>query len=78
MSSLLFPVYKLSRENAQPENMCGIVFEKAKGGGGKVHRTSVYAQTAVARVQTKGVMRNFAESTKKHLSQNLFFDKVKL
>ena len=27
--------------------MCDIVFEKAKGGGGKVNRTSVYAEAAV-------------------------------
>ena len=26
----------------------------------------------------KGVMRNLAELTRKHLCQNLFFDKVKL
>ena len=47
MSSLLFLVYKLSRENAQPENMCDIVFEKAEGRGGTVNKTSVYAEAAV-------------------------------
>ena len=30
LSSLLFQVYKLSRENTQPKNMCDIVFEKNK------------------------------------------------
>ena len=35
LSSLLFPVYKLSRENTQPVNMCDIVFEKAQGCAGK-------------------------------------------
>ena len=35
MNSLLFPVFKLSRENTQPENMC---FENAKG---------IYAETTV-------------------------------
>ena len=30
MSSHLFTVYKSNRENSQPENMCDIVFEKAK------------------------------------------------
>ena len=50
MNSLLFPVYKLSRENTQPENMCNNVFEKAKRRAGKVNRTSVYAETAVRRV----------------------------
>ena len=34
----MFPVYKLSRETAQPENICNIVFEKAKGRGGTVNR----------------------------------------
>ena len=27
----MFPVFKLSRENTQPENMCDIVFENSKG-----------------------------------------------
>ena len=43
LSSLLLLVYKLSRENTQPENMCDIVFEK-------VNRTSFYAEAAVRRV----------------------------
>ena len=30
--------------------MCGIVFEKEKGHGGTVNRTSVYAEAAVQRV----------------------------
>ena len=30
--------------------MCDIVFEKAKGRGGAVNRTSVYAEAAVRRV----------------------------
>ena len=47
VSSLLFSVYKLSRENAQPENMCDIIFEKVKGRGGTVNRSSVYAEAAV-------------------------------
>ena len=34
LSSLLFPVYKLSRENTQPENKFDNVFEKVKGRGG--------------------------------------------
>ena len=49
MSSLLFPIYKLSRKNTQPENMCDIVFEKAKGRGKKENRASVYAEAAVRR-----------------------------
>ena len=47
--------------------MCDIVFEKAKGRGGKVNRASVYAEAAVGRFFKKGVMRNFAEFTRKHL-----------
>ena len=31
MSSRLFPVIKLKRENTQPENMCDIIFENTKG-----------------------------------------------
>ena len=34
LSSLLFPVNKLSLENTQPKNMCDNVFEKVKGRGG--------------------------------------------
>ena len=45
-----FPVYKLTRKNTQPEIMCDIVFDKAKGRGGTVNRTSVYAEAAVQRV----------------------------
>ena len=43
------PIVKLSRENIQPENMRDIVFEKAKGCGGIVHRTNVYVEAAVRR-----------------------------
>ena len=49
LSSLLVLVCKLSRENTQPENVCDIVFEKAKGRDGKINRTSVYAEAAVRR-----------------------------
>ena len=45
-----FPVYKLTQKNTQPEIMCDIVFDKAKGRGGTVNRTSVYAEAAVQRV----------------------------
>ena len=50
---LLFQVYKLSQENTQPENMCVIVFEKTKGRGGTVNRTSVYVEAAVQSVLWK-------------------------
>ena len=42
--------YKLNRENTHPEKMCDIVFEKAKGHGG---RSSFYVEAAVGRVLWK-------------------------
>ena len=50
LSSLLFPAYKLSRKNTQPENVCDIVFEKVKDRGGTVNRMRVYGEAAVGRV----------------------------
>ena len=47
LRSPLFPIYKISRENTQPENMCDIVFQKVKGRAGTVNRTSDYAEAAV-------------------------------
>ena len=44
LSSFLFPVYKLNRENTQPENMFDIAFEMAKDRGG---RASVYVEAVV-------------------------------
>ena len=41
LNSLLFPVFKLSRENGQLENMCDIIFEMAKG---------VYAEATLQKV----------------------------
>ena len=67
MSSLLFPTYKLNQKNTNPENMCDIVFEKAKVRGRTVNRASIYAEAAVFE---KGVMKNFAEFTRKHLYRN--------
>ena len=58
--------------------MWDIVFEKAKGYGRTVNRTSVYAEAAIRRVFKGSVKRYFAEFTRKHLCANLFFDKVKL
>ena len=43
----VFPTYKLSRKNTQPENMYDIIFEKTKDRGRKVNRASVYAEVAV-------------------------------
>ena len=75
----LFQVYKLRRENAKPENMCDIVFEKTKGRGGAVNRRSTYAEAAVQRVLLKkSVTKYFGELTRKYLRRNLFLDKVKL
>ena len=50
MSSLLFPTYNISRKNTQPENMCDIVFEKAKGRVRTVKKVSVYAEAAIRSV----------------------------
>ena len=50
LSSLLSPVFKLSRENTQPENMCDIVFEKTLCRGGTVNGTNAYAEAAVRSV----------------------------
>ena len=47
LSSFLLPVYKISRENAPPENMCDIVFDETKGYGRRVNRTSDHAEAAV-------------------------------
>ena len=58
--------------------MCDIVFEKTKGRGGTVNRTSVYAEDPSEGFFKKSVMTNFADFTRKHLCRNLFFDKVKL
>ena len=56
LSSLLLPVYKLSQKNTQPESICDIVFNKAKGRGGKVNKTSVYAEAVVRRIVLKKVL----------------------
>ena len=53
--------------------MCDIAFEKTKGRGGTVRRTSLYAEAVVQEFFKKSVMRNFAEFTRKHLCLNLFF-----
>ena len=43
--------------------MCGIIFEKTKG---------VYAEATPKGFFQKGVMRNFAEITRKHVPESLF------
>ena len=60
-----FPVYKLSRENTQAENMCDIVFEKIQDRAGKVNRTSAYADAAVRRVLSKRLYEKFPRIYKK-------------
>ena len=67
MSSRLFPVYKISRENTLPENLCDIVFEKMKGRGGT---EPVFMQKQPSEgFFKKGGMRNFAKFARKHLCQ---------
>ena len=39
--------FKLSRKNTQPENVYDVFFEKAKGGGATVNRSSVYEEAAL-------------------------------
>ena len=45
--------------------MCGAIFEKVKGSGGKVNKTSVYQKQPFEGLLEKGVMRAFAQFTKK-------------
>ena len=59
------PTKGLSRENTLQENMCDIVFEKMKGHGG-TERVFMQTQTSEAFFK-KGVLRNFAKFTRKHL-----------
>ena len=47
LSSLLFTTYKLSRKNTQPENMCHIIFEKAKGRGRKPTKKSFHRSVGI-------------------------------
>ena len=61
LSSLLFPTYKLSRKNTQPENMCGM----AKGRGRTVNRASVHAEAAFKRVPLKRCYKKFRRIHKK-------------
>ena len=74
----MFPMYKFSREDTQPENMCDIVFEKVQVRAGKINLTSAYAEPSVRRVLEKGFMRNFPEFTKKYICQDFFFNNGKL
>ena len=64
MSSLLFLVFRLSRENSQPENMYDIIFEKTEG---------VYAEATVQRVLLK---RSYQKFTSKHLLESHFLIKL--
>ena len=41
------PNLQIKPKNIQPENMCDIVFGKAKGRGRTVNRVSFYAEAAV-------------------------------
>ena len=66
MSSLLFPVFKLGRENTQPENICDIIFEKTK---------SVYAEATVERVLWKRCYEKFRRIHKKHVPESLLLMK---
>ena len=67
MSSHLFPVFKSSRVNAQPENMRDIIFENTKG---------IYAEATSKGFFKKGVMRHLVEFTRKHVPEPLFLIKL--
>ena len=58
--------------------MHDIIFEKVKGRGGAVNSERVFIQKQPSEgFFKKGVMRNFAKYTRKHLCRNLFPDKIK-
>ena len=78
LSSLLFPVCKLSQEKTHPGNMCDIVFKKVQRRAWKVTERVLMQKQPSEGFFKKGFMRIFAEFTKNHLCRNLFFDKVKL
>ena len=72
LSSFLSPVFKLSQENTQPENMCDIVFEKTNDCGRTVRCRYMQKQPYEGFFK-KVVMKSFVEFTRKHQCQNLFF-----
>ena len=51
--------------------MCDIVFEKTKGSGGTVNRTSVYAEAPSKGFFEESVMRNFPS-----VPESFFFIKL--
>ena len=69
----MFPVYKLSRENTQLENMCDITFEKVQGCAKKVNRMSVYAEAAVQRVHWTIFYEKISQNSRKtSMPESLF------
>ena len=68
----MLPVYKSSRENTQPENVCDIVFENAEGPVWSSNRVIMHKHP-----YEKGVTRSFAKFARQHLWQSLFFDKIR-
>ena len=77
MSSLLFPVYKLSRENTQLENMWDRFWKEKRLWWDSKQKECLYRRS-----RPKGSLKKdyekFSKFTRKHLFQNPFFDKVKL
>ena len=64
MSSLLFPVFRLSTENSQPENMYDIFLKRRK----------VFMQMQPSKGFFKKCrIRNLAEFTSRHVLESLFF-----
>ena len=73
LSFLLFPLYKLSLENTQLENMCDTVLEKTKSHGGIVNRTSIYAEAAVQKVLLKTCYEKFGRLHQETSAQEYLF-----
>ena len=67
LSSYLFPVYKLNWENSQPENMCNIVSEKAKGHGGILNKTSV-----LQKQPAEGIFKKMLWEISQSSQENIF------
>ena len=64
----LLPSLQIKPRKYSPENMCDILFQKTKGG---------YAEKELSKgFFRKGLIRNFAEFTSKHVPESLFLVKL--
>ena len=53
--------------------MCDIVFEKTKGRGGAVNRTSVYDKAAIRRVCLKKVLLEISQNSQENICAGISF-----